>query len=108
METSPLPAKGCNCLPMLCTNGQRAVRVHQRATPTLTSVYNGHLRGPVTLTPLAEHLVSLSVSVAAGIHSNIQTSAFEANAPTDCATASAKIRMTYNDYYFSRMHSGET
>ena len=101
METSPLPAKVCNCLPMLGTNGQRAVRVHQRATPTLTSVYNGHLRGPVTLTPLAERLeveLSLSVSVAA----LIRTSKLLHTRRT------LQIRMTQNDYYFSRMHSGET
>ena len=48
METSPLPLKGWKFLPML---GHWAVRVLQRVTP------NGHLRGPVTLTPIADCLV---------------------------------------------------
>ena len=40
------------------------MRVLYRATPTVTraSVLNGHLRGPVTLTPIAERLaVELSL-----------------------------------------------
>ena len=66
------------------------MRVFYRATPT---VYNGHLRGLVTLTPIAEHLameLSLPVlngrfnSVAAAGDSKTQPSAFEANALTDC------------------------
>ena len=53
-ETSLLPVKGCKLSPMLGTYGHWAVRVHLlRHGPT---VYNGHLRGPVTLTPNAERL----------------------------------------------------
>ena len=54
METSPLPAKGCKFWPMLGTYGHWAVRVHLlQHGPT---VYNGHLRGTVSLTPNAERL----------------------------------------------------
>ena len=66
METSPLPVKGCTFLPMLGTHGHRALRVTclphiLRHGPTL---YNGHLRGPVTLTPVAERLaLKLSLPV---------------------------------------------
>ena len=38
------------------THGHWAVRVLLRATPTVTSVNNGHLHGPMTLTPIAERL----------------------------------------------------
>ena len=57
-----------------------------------TSVYNGHLRGPVTLTPIAKCLVmkmSLPVfttKVCRGWNSNTSPSA---NALTDCVTAAA-------------------
>ena len=40
---------------MFGTYGNLAVRVLKHATPT--SVYNGHLRGPVALTPIAERLI---------------------------------------------------
>ena len=71
-----------------------------RATPTVTRanpfiIYNGHLIGPVTLTPNAECLVvalSLPVStthVCRGWDSNTQITACEANTLTDCATAAA-------------------
>ena len=57
------------------------------------SVYNGHLRRPVTLTPIAERLaVELSlpvftILVNSGWDSNTQPSAYGANALTNCATA---------------------
>ena len=53
METSPSPVKGCKFRPMLGIHGHWAVSVPHplRHGPT---VYNGHLRGPVTLTPVAE------------------------------------------------------
>ena len=58
------------------------------------SVYNGHLWGPVTLTPIAErlavdcHYPFLRLrSVAAGIDSNMQLSACGANALTPFAIA---------------------
>ena len=48
---------------MLGTHGHWAVRVLQRAT-TVTSVNNGHLYGPVTLTRIPECLSEeLSVPV---------------------------------------------
>ena len=52
-ETSPVPVKGCKFWHMLGTYGHWAVSVllwHG------ASVYNGHLQGPVTLTPNAERL----------------------------------------------------
>ena len=64
MEKSPLPVKGCIFLPMLGTLGHRAVRV--LAVPHLlwAYIYSSHFRGPVTLTPNAEHLaVELSLPV---------------------------------------------
>ena len=57
-----------------------------------TSVNNGHLREPVTLTPASERLaVELSLPVCTtwvcrGWDSNTQLSAYEANAFTHCAT----------------------
>ena len=57
------------------------------------SVYNGHLRGPVTLTSIAERLaVELSLPVfttyvCRGWDTNTQPSACEANALAYCATA---------------------
>ena len=59
------------------------------------SVYNGHLRWPVTLTPIAERLaVELSLpvftaKVCCGWDSNTQPSACKENALTYCATAVA-------------------
>ena len=56
-------------------------------------VYNGHLRGPVTLTPIAERLAVelslpvLTTQVCRGWDSNAQPSACGANALTHCATA---------------------
>ena len=61
------------------------------------SVYNGHLRGIMMLTPFVERLaleLSLPVftnNVCHGWDSNIQPSAFEANALAHCATAGVKI-----------------
>ena len=56
-----------------------------------TSVYNGHLRGPVTLTPIAARLAVLSLPVVRLRSSNTQSSACAANALTHCATAAAPI-----------------
>ena len=75
--------KGCNFLPTLSSYCHWAVWVLKRATPTVTraSVYNGHLREPVTLTPNAERLaVELTTSfkdlqVCRGWGSNTQPSA---------------------------------
>ena len=59
------------------------------------SVYNVHLRGPVTLTPIVEHLpVELRLPVfttyvCRGWHANTQSSACGAKALTHCATAAA-------------------
>ena len=58
-----------------------------------TSVYNGHLRGPITLTPIAERLaVGLSLPVFTTVvfrswNSNTQPSACRSNALTHWATA---------------------
>ena len=60
-------------------------------------MYNGHFRGPVTLTPIAEHLaVELSEPVFTtwvyrGWDSNTQPSACDANALTHCATDAVQI-----------------
>ena len=62
----PFLLKGCKFWPMLGTLGHWAVKVLQRATPTVTraSVHNGHLRGPVTLARIAKRLaVELSLPV---------------------------------------------
>ena len=45
-ETPPLPVKGCFDLYLALA----------RIKPSVTSVYKGHLRGPMTLTPVAERL----------------------------------------------------
>ena len=68
METSPLSVKGCKFWPMFGTHGHWAVKVFWPVTPVLlwhgSSVYAGHLRGPVTLAPIAERLaVELSLPV---------------------------------------------
>ena len=52
--TSPLPVRGCKFWPMLGTHDHWAVSVR----------YNGHLRGTMTLTPIAERwAVELSIPV---------------------------------------------
>ena len=72
------------------------MRVLLCATPTVTRVirlYNGHLRGSMTLTPNAERLAVelslplLTTSVCRAWDSNTQPSAYGPNALTDCATA---------------------
>ena len=95
METSPLPVKvidlcsalvaidheqwGYFCVPQLLWLG--------------TSVYIGHLRGPVTLAPITERFaVELSLpvfttKVCHGWDLNTQPLACRANLLTDCATA---------------------
>ena len=61
--------KSCKFWPMLGTYGHWAVRVLQRATPIVTRdiclyICNGHLQGPVILTPIAESIaVKLSLPV---------------------------------------------
>ena len=56
LETSRLPVKGCKFWPMLGTHGHEQWGFF--SVPHLlwhgASVFNGHLRGPVTLTPIAE------------------------------------------------------
>ena len=69
------------------------------------SVYNGHLRGPVTLTPIAERLaVDLSppvlTTVFRGWDSNSQPSACEENALTNSATTGrGSLRMLRKTLY---------
>ena len=74
MEALPLPVKGCKFWPMLSTYGHEQWGIF--SVPHLmwpgASIYNGHLRGPVTLTPYAEqwscHYFFLRLrSVASGI-----------------------------------------
>ena len=73
METSPLPMKGCKFWTMLGTYEQWGFFNVPHLLWHESSVYNGHLWGLVTLTPIAElvtvpchYLFSLR-SVAAGI-----------------------------------------
>ena len=92
METSPLPMKGWKFLPMLGTHGHWFFSV-QHLLWHGASVCNGHLRGLVTLTPIAELLaVELSLPVFTtkvyrGWDSNTQPSACVANTLTHCTTA---------------------
>ena len=64
-----------------------------------TSVYNGHLRGPVTLTPTVERFSSgavtacfFSIQVYCGWDSNTQPSACEANTPKRSHMSTMKKR----------------
>ena len=58
METSPLPVKSCTFWHMLGTHDLWTVRVINRHLLWHgTSVYNGHLRGRVTLTLMSKRLV---------------------------------------------------
>ena len=56
MGTSPLPMKGCKFWPMLDTHGNWAVSVLYWPRLLWNGAYvdNGHLPGPMTLTPTAE------------------------------------------------------
>ena len=66
------------------------------------SDYNGHLRGPLTLTLIAERLAVTTcfyVYGCRGWHSNTQPSACGANALTHCATADIKIEIFNNRDY---------
>ena len=91
MKTSPLPLKDCKFWPIFDTYGHWPVRVHLLWQGT--SVYNGHLREPVTLTIVAGRLsVKLSLPVLTtwacrGRDSNTKPAACETNALSDCATA---------------------
>ena len=63
METFLLPVKGWKFWSILDTHGHWAARVLKLLWHG-ASVYNGHLRGPVTLTSVAERLeVALSLSI---------------------------------------------
>ena len=91
METSPLQVKGWKFWPKLGTHGHWALGFFN--VPPLiwhgASVYNSHLRGPVTLSPITERLaVELSYLVCRGWDSNKpKPSGCGANALTHCATA---------------------
>ena len=62
METSLLPVKGCKFWPMAIEQWRFFSMPH--LLWHRSSVYNGHLRGPVTLTPIVESLaVELSIPV---------------------------------------------
>ena len=95
METSPLPVKGCKfelCSALMAIEQWKLLSVAHLLWHGI-SVYNGHLRGPVTLTPIAEHLaVELSLPVfttyvCRSWDLNTQASACGANTLTHCATA---------------------
>ena len=49
-----ITGEGLQIVTMLGPHGHWAVGILQRAKPTVTSVNNGHLRGPMTLTHIAE------------------------------------------------------
>ena len=88
MKTSPLPVEACKFGPMPGTHRRWQLGFFSVA-PLLrhgASVYNGYLRWPVTLTPIAECLAVklslhvLTILVCCGWDSNTQPSACEANA----------------------------
>ena len=61
MEAPPLPVKGCKFWPMLDQDSwplssEGSLACHMHLLWHGASVYNGHLREPVTLTPIAERL----------------------------------------------------
>ena len=89
METSPLPVKGCKYFD-ICSATMIMEHWAFVSVPHLlwhrSSGYNGHLWGPVTLTPFAECLV---VELR-GRDSDTQPSACGATALTHCATAAVK------------------
>ena len=103
LETSPLLVKGCKFWPMLGTHAIE--RWGFFGVPYLlwhgASVYNGHLQGPVTLTPIAEHLaVELSLPVfMTWVHrswdSNTQLSLCEANTLTHSVINSKNLIYTH-------------
>ena len=72
-----------------------------------TSVYNGHLQGPVTLTPIADRwavelsLHVLTIYVCRGWDSNTQPSACEANTLTHCAITTGYSIWRLHDHYKS-------
>ena len=112
-ETSPLPVKGCKFWPLLGTHSHWTEFF---SVPHLlwngASVQNGYLRGPVTLTLIAEGLaVELSLPVFAtyvcrGWDSNTQPSACGANALTHCATTAAiSFEKNMWHYLFIAWHS---
>ena len=91
-ETSPLHVKGCKLFSALMAIEQCEFFSVPHILWHWESVYNGHLRGPVTLTPDAERLaVVLSLPVLTnktcrGWDSDTQPFACGANALTDCTT----------------------
>ena len=99
LEMSLLPVKGCKFWPMLGTHGHWQVSVLQCATPIWhgASIYNGHIRGPVTLTPFAKCLAVersqpvFTTKVCCGWDSNTQPSTYGDNALTHCAIAAVSI-----------------
>ena len=92
VDTSPLPVKFDLCSALMAIDQWGFFSVSHLLWHG-AYVYNGHLRGPVKLTPIAERLaVELSLpvfttKVCRGWDSNTQPSACGANALTNCATA---------------------
>ena len=105
MERLPLPVEGFKFWLILDIHDHWTVRDFSVLYVLWhgASVYNGHLRGTITLTTVAERLekeLSLLVFttyVCSDRDSNIQPSAIEANALIDCTTA--VVRMLSNTFY---------
>ena len=117
LETSPLPVKGCKFWPMLGTYGQWVFFHVPHLLWHGAPVYNGHLRGPVTLTPIAfqlaveQSLPVLKAKVCCGWESNTQPYACRAIALTHCATAASTCIVPYftdiREYLNAMKHSIE-
>ena len=93
LELPPLPVKDCKFRPKFVTRGHWAVRVLERATPTVTWGIGsyGHPRGTGTFTLVAVFgsgavATCLMTLVCHGWGSNNQPSACEASALIDCNT----------------------
>ena len=87
METSPLPMRDCKFSSQLDTWHWEVFSLPYLLWQGV-SVHNGRLRGPLTLTIVAEHLaveLSLPILVCGDRDSNTKPSACKGNALTDCA-----------------------
>ena len=85
-----IAGEGCKFLSRLGTHGNWADRVLKCATLTVTSICNGHLRGHVTLAPIAERLAVTTCFYDLGLSRlGFERPPYvcEAHAPTHCVTA---------------------
>ena len=98
VKTSTLSVKGCKFWPnstIMAIEQWRFFSVSHHLLWHGSSVYNGHLRGPGTLTPNAERLVDLGLSRLGFEHQ-----------PSDCAAAAFPLFRTINNkvcYYIISM-----